>query len=430
MKYITLTHLLSLCCAAILLPLLSSCEKTDQTPEPCNDPIGCVEIAPDAPIKIGILQALSGDVADLGMGQIRGIELALDTIDNKILGHDLQLQTEDTGCTMEGGGNAVLKLIADPDTVAIIGTTCSGAAASAAHAMSKAGLVMISGNNSAPFLTSIGGEKAPDFHTGYFRTAANEESAGKAAAAYAYTQLNISRAATINDGDIYTKGLTEGFRKAFEDLGGKIVFNTSISRGEKDMGPVLDGVILAQAQMLFFPLFQPEGNLILLQARERPEFNDIALMSDGALIANSFIEKVQDKGKGMYFVGPAKPVITPAFETLAHAYNAKFHSPPINSYYTSAYDAAIILFQAIRNSAVVNDDGSLSIGRQKLRDTLYNTRNHHGVTGIFNCDEFGDCASPRFNILQLIIPKLGVEGLQNNIKYSHPGNSYSVNKAK
>ncbi len=407
--------------ATLLLFLLSSCENKEEESAACDDAIGCVEIAPDAPVKIGILQALSGDVADIGLDQVRGIELALETIDYTILGHSIQLQTEDTGCTKEGGANAVLKIIADPDAVAILGTTCSGAAASAAHAMSQAGLVMISGNNSAPFLTSITGKKAPDSHTGYFRTAANEEIAGKTAAIYAFKHLKITRAALINDGDIYTKGLTEGFRKSFEDLGGEIVLDASISKGEGDMSPVLDGVLLARAQLLFFPLFQPEGNRILLQAKNRQEFDDVVLMSDGALISSSFIEKVQDAAKGMYFVGPAKPVATPSIETLAKEYNAKYHSAPANNYYITAYDAAMLLFLAIRKSAVLHPDNSLSIGRQTLRDTLYNTQDHWGVSGILNCDEFGDCATPRFNILQLTTPALGVEGLHDNIKLSYTG---------
>ncbi len=416
LSYITLLF------AAATLPFfLSSCENKSEKYAGCDSAIGCVEIAPNAPIKIGILQALSGDVADIGLGQIRGIELALDTIDNTILGHDIQLQTEDTGCTKEGGANAVLKIIADPETVAILGTTCSAAAASASHAMSEAGLVMISGNNSAPFLTTIAGQKAPDSHTGYFRTTANEENAGKTAATYAFSHLNITKAAIINDSDIYTKGLTEGFRKAFENLGGEIVLDTSISKGEEDMGPVLNAVILAQAELLFFPLFQPEGNHILLQARKRPDFKEVVLMSDGALIANSFIDKVQDAAKGMYFVGPAKPVMTPSVEALAKKYNAKYHSAPVNSYYTTAYDAAMLLFHAIRKSAVLHPDNSISIDRQTLRETLYNTRNHQGVSGLLSCNEFGDCATPRFNILQLTTPALGVEGLQNNIKFSHLG---------
>lgn len=183
----------------------------------------------EASLKIGVLQALSSDVAPLGREQIRGIELALAKYGNQLLGHPIELHTEDTGCSAEGGANAALKIIADPQTVAIWGTTCSSAAATAAKVMSEAGLTMISGNNSAPFLTSIGGQYAPNWQPGYFRTAPNEENAGKAAAIYAFEQLGIRKAAAIHDGDIYTRGLSEGFKNTFEKLGGTIVLYSSVN---------------------------------------------------------------------------------------------------------------------------------------------------------------------------------------------------------
>lgn len=394
-----------------------ACER--QTPPfECTDSIGCVTISPGDPVKIAVLQALSGKVAPLGQEQIRGFELASDKKKGQILGHSLAIQVEDTGCTSEGGANAVLKILADPQVVAIFGTTCSGAARTAAHAMSEAGLVMISGNNSAPFLTSIGGKPAPDFHPGYFRTANNEENAGKAAAIFAFHKLGIRRVATINDGDIYTRGLTDGFRKAFAKQGGDIVLDTSINKGEAVMHPALTAVKNAGAQLLFFPLFQPEGNLILLQAMEIPEYKNIILMSDGALIENSFIQDVREKGKGMYFVGPAGPK-GPAVDDLALQYRTKYNAVPGNSYYLSAYDAATLLLAAVEKTAIREPDGTLHIGRDALRKALYATSDFPGVTGKLTCDQFGDCSRPAFNILRLDDPAAGVTALQENVIFTY-----------
>ena len=108
--------------------LLCACAPA---PEPCADKLGCVDIGPDEPLKIGVVQALTGKVATLGQEQVRGLELALARRGGKILGHTVQLLTEDTGCNPEGGANAALKVVADPKLVAIFGTTCSGDAATA-----------------------------------------------------------------------------------------------------------------------------------------------------------------------------------------------------------------------------------------------------------------------------------------------------------
>jgi len=268
-------HKTKMILAVFLLAIaVSACEK----PPPefqCNDSLGCVRVAPGAPLKIGILQALTGEVASIGKDQIRGIELALEDRQGKVAGHDVAFQIEDTGCSEEGGANAVLKILADPEYIAILGTTCSGAATSVSKAMSAAGLTMISGNNSAPFLTAIADKRAPHWQPGYFRTAPNEENAGKAAAMYAVKILGIGKAAVINDGDIYTRGLTDNFVKMFQNLGGEVVLNTSINKGDQQMKPVLTATLDAGAQFLFYPLFQPEGNYILLQAREMRGFEQL-----------------------------------------------------------------------------------------------------------------------------------------------------------
>lgn len=405
--------LLGLFCVLVL----TACEQ-EQPQTTCTDPLGCVAIATDEPIKIGVLQALSGKVAPLGLEQIRGLELALNERNGKVAGHAVVLQTEDDGCTSEGGANAALKVVADPQTVAIFGSTCSGAAATAAKVMSDAGLSMISGNNSAPFLTSIAGKPAPNWQPGYFRTAPNEEHAGDAAATYAYSKLGLRRAATINDNDIYTRGLTDGFARTFTQLGGTLVLNASVNKGDSEMGPILDAVAQSQAELLFFPLFQPEGNHILSQARKHAQLGKIVLMSDGALIEHSFIATMGDLARGMYFVGPSHAT-TPRSEALAKTYLAAFKAVPANSYYQSGFDAASLLFQAIERAAVRQTDGGLVLGRAALRRALYAMADVDGVTGRLNCDRFGDCASPAFNVLRLDNPAAGVEGLQRNIQFFH-----------
>lgn len=394
---------------------LSACTETEP-PFECTDILGCVNVAPGEPVKIGVLQALSGEIAPLGLAQIRGLELALDKRNYQILKHPVVLQIEDTGCTAEGGANAALKLIADPQTAAIFGTTCSGAAATASKAMSDAGLTMISGNNSAPFLTAIAGNPGPSWQEGYFRTAPNEENAGKAAADYVYQELGLRRAATINDNDIYTRGLTESFKKAFRELGGQIVLDTAINKGDSEMEPVLTAVANSRAELLFFPLFQPEANHILLQARKIPAFDNIVLISGGALIEKTFLEAVGEAAQGMCFVGPAQPG-GPAVEELTAAYTAKYREEPTVSYFLSGYDAADLLFHAMGQAAVAEQDGTLHIGRKALRDILYATSTFKGVTGILGCDPFGDCASSSFVILRLDDPTLGLNGLEANVVF-------------
>ncbi len=403
---------------ALIIILQIGCKETSRSPSECTDRTGCVDIPAGDPVQIGVLQALTGEAVSLGLEQIRGIELAVDARKGKLLGRDIVIQKEDAGCTSEGGANGALKLSSDPKVVGVIGTTCSAAAASAAEILSDAGTVMISGNNSAPFMTSVGGRRAPNWQEGYFRTANNEENAGKAAAKFAIEKLGVEKSAAVNDGDIYTRGLTNGFESEFEKLGGSIVLSATVNKGDEDMTPVLEAVEYSGAELLFFPLFQPEGNRILIQARKNPRLDNVVMMSDGALIEATFIERVKENGKGMYFVGPAVPE-TDASRELRAKYIARFRAEPLTGYYLSAFDAASLLFNAIERTAIREPDGSLRIRRDALRRSLYSVDDFEGVTGILDCDEFGDCAFPRFSILRLDDPSKGLAGLQTNVVYNY-----------
>jgi hypothetical protein len=67
-----------------------------------------------------------------------------------------------------------------------------------------------------------------------------------------------------------------------------------------------------------------------------------------------------------------------------------------------AYDGIRILFDAIEKVAVVDDDGTVHIGRQALRDAVEATSGFEGVTGVLDCGPKelqpgvtyrGDCAT-------------------------------------
>ena len=216
----------------------------------CSDAIGCVTIDPGEPIELGVLQALSGGPAPIGLAQVRSIELAVAARDGQLLGHPIELQIEDEYCSPEGGTVAAQKLASDPQIIAILGTTCSGAAAPAAQVMSAAGLVMISGENTAPSLTAIGGKPGPDWQPGYFRSTYNDTVRGQAAATFVFRELGLTQVATINDGDAFTQGLTDAFEQKFTGLGGEIVLAATVNKEESNMHPVLEAVALAEAQLV------------------------------------------------------------------------------------------------------------------------------------------------------------------------------------
>jgi branched-chain amino acid transport system substrate-binding protein len=385
----------------------------------CRDTIGCIQIAPDEPIKIGVLQVLSGDLAHLGLRNLRIIELALDDRGPELLAHSLELETEDSLCSQEGGSTAAAKIAADPQIVGILGPTCSGAAASAMKVVSEAGLLMISGSSTAPSLTSMGGEPGTDWRPGFLRTAQNDALSGRAAATFASQQLDLSKAATINDGDPYTRGLTETFERGFIELGGQVVLSAGVNKGDTDMGPVLTAVARSGAEVVYLPIFEREASHLLHQARAMQSLEDTAFLSAEGLYQQTFIQAVGEAGVGIYLVIPIT-LQGAAQEAFVARYEAKYGETPEPPYYTQTYDAANLLLDAIEAVAAQDQDGTLHIGRQDLRDVLYATAGYQGLSGSLTCDEYGDCGAGRFAITRLEDPAAGLEGLADNVVYTYP----------
>ncbi len=397
--------------------LLSGCGSA-RPPFECTDTIGCVEIAPDESIKIGVILNLTGE-GPPGQSLFGCIELALDDRGGLLLGHPVALVSGDSRCSAEGGTTAALKIAADPQFVGIIGAGCSGAAVTAMKVVSEAGLVMISSSSTAPSLTSVSGVRGHNWQPGFLRTAQNDALAGRAAAIFAFQELGKRRAATINVGDAYTRGLTDTFRQVFAELGGQVVLDAAVNKADTEMHPVLNAIAASGAELLFFPVYEPEGNYLVLQAAEMESFEQITLMTAEGLYFETFIAAVGQAGVGLFLAAPSVAP-SPEYRAFLTRYEAKYQESPLPMYSATTYDAANLLFSAIETVAVEGNRGTLHIGRQALRDALYATAGFHGLTGSLTCDEYGDCGVARFQVMRLDDPVAGLEGLAGNVVYTYP----------
>jgi branched-chain amino acid transport system substrate-binding protein len=387
----------------------------DTTEEPAGPgPLGAVEIAPGEPIKLAALQSISGATASLGTDQIRGMEIAIEDF-GEVMGHPVELQEEDDGCAAEAGTTGAQRIVADPQVVAIVGTSCSGAAVPAAEIMSEAGLVMISGSNTSPSLTSdLEGTEAEAFQPGYLRTAHNDLIQGQAAAEFVFNELGLTKVATIHDGDPYTEGLATAMGNAFQELGGEVVLATAVNKGDTDMRPVLTEVAASGTELVYFPIFQPEADFIIKQAKDIQGLTAATMMAADGVLSDTYMSIPATEG--MYFSGPAQPE-SPDYEEFVQKYEEKFGEKPIQAFHAHTYDATTLLLEKIQEIGE-DRDGTLVIDRQKLRDALYATEGFAGLTGTLTCDEFGDCADPKINILRNTEEEKTIDEVQRNVLFT------------
>jgi branched-chain amino acid transport system substrate-binding protein len=419
-------HVLSLVLLIGAILLGGGCGTTAPTFE-CTDAIGCVTLASDEPINIGVIQALSGGPSVIGQEQVNSVDLAIAQRNSELLGHPITTQVEDEGCSPEGGANAALRVLSNPQTVAILGTTCSSATAAASRIASDAGLVMLSGASGAPALTTVGGEAGRSWYPGFLRTSSNGAFQGAAVASFILNELGIDKAASLNNDEAYSTSLTNVFDAAFTDMDGELTISAAMNDEDTNMRPVLTAIVDSEAEALFVPLSSSSTqlNFVVEQARDMEGMEDVVLVGVGsfALMQDRAIKEISEDATGIYLTAPA-PIENAAYDELVATYEEQYGEVPQRHTFVYAYDATNMLLDALAAVAVQEADGTLHIGRQALRDALYATEDFAGVMGSLSCNAFGDCGRPVFDVMLLEDPAAGLEGLMSNVVYSYsPGST-------
>ncbi len=386
--------------------------------------LGTVVVEPGAEVQIRSLNAISGDVAFLGVPNQRAVEQAV--VDyGAIKGFDVTSgQGLDDLCSADGGQAAAQQIVADDQIVGIIGTSCSGAATAAAPLISAAGMVMISGSNTSPALTSDQqGNAGPDYHEGYYRTAHNDLFQGAAMAEFVFSELGLTSAAAVHDGDPYTEGLANAFANSFEELGGTITTVTGVAKEDTDMVPVLTEIAAGAPEALFFPIFQPAGDFVADQANGVAGLESTVLLAADGLLNDGFMGLAQSEG--MHFSGPDVRFGTNTNESTGVSaeeflatYDANNGEAPAAPFWGHSYDAAAMLMDAIDAASHVDADGNLVIDRQGVREHLNGISGYSGLIGTMSCDDFGDCGSQKITVI-LHEDSGAIEDSKNNVVFEY-----------
>ena len=238
----------------VAMLLAAACSgSTDTAPAPEPDhlgdeslddgSLGTVQVPAGDAVQIRSLNAITGDVAYLGIPNQRGVELAVADF-GPVHGFDVDLGTRyDDLCSSDGAQAAAQIIVADEDVVGVIGPSCSTAAVAAAPLVTAVGMVLFAPSNTSPTLTSdLAGNPGLNHSVGYYRTSNNGLFVGETMARFVHEALGLTTAAAIHDGDPYSRSIAQAFADSFERLGGTVTGFSAINKEDTDMVPVLTEV--------------------------------------------------------------------------------------------------------------------------------------------------------------------------------------------
>jgi len=370
---------------------------------------GCFEVAAGEPLTIASALSITGDTAFLGNDSNFGIDVAWEER-GQVLGRDVEVVHEDAGCgDAAAGQTAAQSILGNPAILGVIGTTCSRTAVTAMAVLGPAHVVMVSPSNTAPGLTNADHEQFGGEY--FFRTAYNDKVQGAAVAKYACEVLKVATAATIHDGSPYAEQLQGVFGEQFTaQCDGTVTSVNAMAVGDTDFHALLTTIAAETPDMVFMPIFDPEGPLIVNQSRNIPALKDTIFFGADGVKDAGFIQAAGTVAEeiGMYFSGPDLNFGTAYTDDfLPKLLDLEGTEQPLAPYHAHGYDAYNILMDAVESAHVGDDaDGTSYFSRDGIREHFAGLTDYAGLTGTLTCGggeaDAGDCGSEEVSIAQLV----------------------------
>ena len=325
-------------------------------------------------LKIGTLSPLTGPYAQDGTDILQGAKTAVSVFEKAggIPGYDkIEIIPGDSACD---GGKATMaanKLI-NSGVSGVVGAYCSSATIPASVPLNQANIVQITPASTHTDVTGRGFKQI-------FRMPPRDDVQAWSTVKFLEDGLKIKTLALIDDRQTYTVGLTENITKfAKEKNKIKIVALEHITPGDKDFTAVLTKLKKLNPDVIYMGVYQPEGSLMVRQAKALGI--KAKLITEDAVYHPKFLE-VGGKAAEGTFLTFAKAPDTPERKDFEKTYMKMWNVKTIGSYGYYAYDAAMILLEAIKKAGTTDTNKVVDI----LRNTTWN-----GVTGEIKFDYKGD----------------------------------------
>jgi len=345
----------------VLLALAFSCSRKPNSGEQNH-----------STIKIGFFGDLTGPTFNFGRSAYNGVLMAASEINQLggINNRQIDVVIEDDKGSPEEAARLTTKLIDHDNVVAIIAGGTSGNSRAAAPKAQASHIPLISPSSTDPAVTQTG-----DY---IFRTCFVDSFQGEVMATFAASTLKAKKAAILFDlNSPYGRGLTEFFELSFRKLGGDIVNKQSYMQGDADFKGQLSSIKAAEPDVIYIPGYYGDVALIAKQARalgmdqpllggdgwDAPELWQLG----GAALNNSYMST-------HYSVDNPSPTI----QAFVREYKHRYGNLAPDAHAALAYDAARLLFDAIRRAGTIDSP--------KLRNALAQTKDFDGVTGIITID--------------------------------------------
>lgn len=352
--------------------------------------MGVSAFAEDAgTINIALIANTTGDYAQYGIPVRNGAMLYIDQLNaaGGINGKQIQVFEYDDKADGIETVNA-FNLALENNISAVIGSVLTGATIALSDATYEVNVPQITASATAAGVTVIDPEDPEsEVRTNVFRSCFIDPFQGEKMADYAVNKMGAKTAAVLFEtGSDYSEGLKDAFVAKAEELGLEIVATEAFATGDRDYRAQMTNIAAQNPDVVFCPIYYGEAGLAITQARQ-VGITATFLGGDGFGGIKDYAT-AEDLEGSVYCSGYA-----PGTESVAQFeadYEATYGEPVPNMFAPLAYDAAMLMCQALKAA----EDAGLSAGtpeyHQAVIDALRASDGVEGITGTYTFDEFNN----------------------------------------
>ena len=309
-------------------------------------------------IKVGVVQPLTGSVADNGLAFVDGAKLAVASRNaaGGVLGKKIELVIEDGQCRPANSVSAAQKLIERDKVPVLVGAFCSSATAAVMPITEQRRIPLLTGVSSKADLTDKGMKY-------FFRSAETDRVMSVTFSKILAEKLQLKNVAYIGVNDDWGRGSVEDFVAQMEKLGVKTAMKEYYEHGTTDYYTLLTKLKASKADGVFVAAETQDGAILVKQ------FKELGLSSKlfgvGSWTTPEFIKATGPASEGIYAAVPyASSIPTDANKEFVNRYAAAYKTKP-GKYGAAGFNALNIVMQGIARAGKAEPEA--------IRDALYKT---------------------------------------------------------
>lgn len=353
---------------ALVLVLIIGCFAACGNKATTDDKAAGESAAPESTasgetIKVGIIGCHTGEYAQYGLGVKNGATLYIDQLNANggINGKQVEIVAYDNKGDNQEAINAFNRAV-DEGITALIGDVLTGNTIAVVGEAYPLNMPMITASATAAAVTYD--EETDTVYSNVFRTCFIDPFQGEKMAKYASEKLGAKTAAVIYEtGNDYAVGVKDAFIATCKEAGIEVVDEEGYATGDVDFKSQLTTIASKNPDVVFCPNYYEDDGLIITQARE-VGVKATFIGADGMSGVSAYASAADLEGT-VYCSGYA-PASTEAVKAFEAAYTEKFGADTLNMFAATAYDAAMVLCNALQ----VAEEAGLKAGTDEYKQAV------------------------------------------------------------